>query len=105
MEFTVQIDNPCPDHILFARFPVTLKNPVEYSNTGFEETERTGERKDFAPELKSTQSLLKPMRGYAGLRGKKENASQGTAAEPVSYTHLDVYKRQVYLRCIRNVCQ
>lgn len=81
VEFTVQIDNPCPDHILFARFPVTLKNPVEYSNTGFEETERTGERKDFAPELKSTQSLLKPMRGYAGLRGKKENASQGTAAE------------------------
>ena len=81
VEFTVQIDNPCPDHILFARFPVTLKNPVEYSNTGFEETERTGERKDFAPELKSTQSLLNPMRGYAGLRGKKENASQGTAAE------------------------
>ena len=81
VEFTVQIDNPCPDHILFARFPVKLKNPVEYSNTGFEETERTGERKDFAPELKSTQSLLNPMRGYAGLRGKKENASQGTAAE------------------------
>ena len=81
VEFTVQIDNPCPDHILFARFPVALKNPAEYSNTGFEETERTGERKDFAPELKSTQSLLNPMRGYAGLRGKKESASQGTAAE------------------------
>ena len=81
VEFTVQIDNPCPDHILFARFPVTLKNPAEYSNTGFEETERTGERKDFAPELKSTQSLLNPMRGYAGLRGKRESASQGTAAE------------------------
>ena len=81
VEFTVQIDNPCPDHILFARFPVTLKNPAEYSNTGFEETERTGERKDFAPELKSTQSLLNPMRGYAGLRGKRESSSQGTAAE------------------------
>ena len=81
VEFTVQIDNPCPDHILFARFPVTLKNPAEYSNTGFEETERTGERKDFAPELKSTQSLLNPMRGYAGLRGKKESASQGMAEE------------------------
>ena len=69
VEFTVQIDNPCSDHILFARFPTALHSPVEYSNSGFDETERDCERKAFAPELKSTQSLLKPMRGYAGIKG------------------------------------
>ena len=28
----------------------------------------------------------------------KENTAQGNGIEAVSYTHLDVYKRQVYIR-------
>ena len=41
-----------------------------------------------------TMTVLLSMTGC----GTKKTGSGGTASEAVSYTHLDVYKRQIYAR-------
>ena len=37
-----------------------------------------------------------------GLAKPKSDISEGEEEEAVSYTHLDVYKRQVYCCCLRH---
>ena len=68
----VSIDNPAADQILFARFPVCVSDATDYSYVSFAETKRDQALHAFDPALKSTQSILKPMQGYAGVVGKED---------------------------------
>ncbi len=69
IDFKVKIENNSSDHILFAKFPTKLKNPKDYSYISFDEVYRDNHLFVFDPELKSTQSLLKPMQEYGGIVG------------------------------------
>lgn len=69
IDFKTEIDNRAIDQILYAKFPVRFKNPVEYSHVAFDRVERGNRVFPFDPDLKSTQSFLKPMQKYVGIKG------------------------------------
>lgn len=69
IDIDVVIDNPSSDHILYAKFPTSFRGGRDYSYVSFDEVVRDNRILEFDPKLRSTQSLLKPMQKYAGVRG------------------------------------
>ena len=69
IEVKTTIDNRSIDHILYAKFPAHFENAVEYSEVSFDRVERSQQLYAFDPNLKSTQSLLRPMQKYVGVKG------------------------------------
>jgi alpha-mannosidase len=85
IDIDVVIDNPSSDHILYAKFPTSFKEGRDYSYVSFDEVVRDNTILGFDPGLKSTQSLLKPMQKYAGVKGK--DGSLNIAAKGVYEYH------------------
>ncbi|WP_139902967.1 glycosyl hydrolase-related protein [Clostridium thermarum] len=69
IDFKVEIENKASDHVITVKFPTNYINPIDYSHVCFDEIERDNHRFDFDKDLRSTQSFLKPMQNYAGIRG------------------------------------
>lgn len=70
IDFKVEIENRAENHVITAKFPTDFINPVDYSHVSFDEVERDNRLFDFDKDLRSTQSFLKPMQYYAGIKGE-----------------------------------
>lgn len=66
VEFETEFENNASDHILYAVFPTSFTEQ-DYSYVSFDRVHRSNEIYSFDPDLKSTQSVLKPMQHYAGI--------------------------------------
>lgn len=71
IDFRVEVENNALNHVLTVKFPTDFTNAVDFSYVSFDEVERDNRLYEFDPALRSTQSFLKPMQHYAGIRGKE----------------------------------
>lgn len=69
IDFKVEVENKGRNHVLTVKFPTNFVHAADFSHIGFDEVTRDNQIYEFDPELKSTQSFLKPMQHYAGIRG------------------------------------
>lgn len=70
IDFKVEVENRAANHVITAKFPTDFINPVDYSHVSFDEVERDNHIFDFDKDLRSTQSFLKPMQHYSGIKGE-----------------------------------
>jgi alpha-mannosidase len=68
IEIRTVFDNRGTDHALFAVFPLPFAGEGSFSQIAFDEVRRGDGIYEFRPDLKSTQSILYPFEGYAGVR-------------------------------------
>ena len=76
--------------------PETTASESETESTEQLESDTTEEESSIVASLiDSIKGLFTPVEVYAAEEHITYNAGEGNGAEAVSYTHLDVYKRQV----------
>ena len=68
----------------------------EHKHKGMKDNERLEFLGDAVLELLSSEYL------YKNMKDMPEGKMTKLRASPVSYTHLDVYKRQVLCRCLQS---
>lgn len=86
IEIETTIDNPSSDHIIFAKFPSGMKDATDFSHISFDEVHRENTVYKYDEELKSTQSFLKPMQHYGGV--KKEEKSFAVSSGAIYEYHV-----------------
>lgn len=102
IEIETTIDNPSADHIIFAKFPSGMKNAVDFSHTSFDEVYRGTMVFEYDGNLRSTQSFLKPMQHYGGV--KKDEKSFAVSSGGIYEYHVkeDEEGTDFYLTLIRS---
>lgn len=102
VEFETRIENQCRDFILYAKFPAPFEGAKDYSYVSFDEVIRDQNIYGFDPELKSTQSFLKPMQRYGGVIGSKDRMDLLTKGLYEYHVKPDQQGMDFYLTLLRS---
>jgi alpha-mannosidase len=102
IEIHTEFDNQASDHMLCALFPVSFEDPHDFSQIAFDEVVHDDTLFDFRADLKSTQSVLHPMEGYAGLRGARGSVAVTTRGLYEYHTKKHPAGKTLYLTLLRS---
>ena len=60
----------------------------------------SGERRALNDPISDDNIIVLPVEATGVVNPKDDNQKMRIVLDPVSYTHLDVYKRQLLVRCV-----